>query len=1110
MNPPLAQEVMNVVSTLDAVDGLQERPEAVVTAPLLSPDDLSALHHDSPIAVAIVSDGRGLLRVEVGALEPVPLRRMMPALQSMDLEVLHEHAGTWRGENGCDRYVYDFLLEAGPHAHPGLTDDVTVYTRIRDTFLAIWNGLAEADNFNALVPATSLTWRQVAMLRSYARFCRQLPLPYSQTRIEQVFLDTPTAGAAIVELFDARFGNPTMSADDPARAASVAAADAAVSRYVDAAVHIDADRILRIYRDLINATVRTNAFSPKALTSDAPYLVHKLRADAVTEVPEPRPYSEIIVYSPDFEGLHLRFGAIARGGLRWSDRLDDYRTEVLGLARAQTVKNAMIVPAGAKGVFVVRHATQLADDARLDYGKRCYRHFVSALLDVVDTHLRIGDDVTAPPMVCHDADDSYLVVAADKGTATFSDIANEVSLRRGYWMGDAFASGGSSGYDHKAMGITARGAWVSGDSHLRELGIDPHVEPFTAIGIGDMSGDVFGNGMLLRPHVRLLAAFDHRHIFIDPTPHETAACRERQRLYALGRSCWNDYDRTLISAGGGVWPRTAKSIPVSDEMVHALGLQPTITRATPAELISHILRAPVDLLWNGGVGTYIKSPEEQHSDVGDKVNDTVRVDADQVRARSIVEGGNLGVSQRGRIAYARRGGLINTDAIDNAAGVDCSDHEVNIKTYLASAGLDDDVDRDDLLAAMTDNVAQHVLSNNLTHNRLLSDARSNAAQMLTVHRRMIEDLQRRRGLGRELETLPSETEFARLETNGQGLSSPELATLLGHVKLDLKADLETDAALDEPDFAFLLTDYFPTPARQCARASVTTHPLARDIITTSLVNTLVGTSGLTYAYRLAEETGATTGDIARAHAIVSEVFGLTGLWDDIHNAELPTETTNALIIEGRRLLDRASRWFLLHRPQPLDVAAEVRRFRAPMATLRTQLSVLMGETEAARMEALRRRFAETGAPASAALALGDALYAYSLLDVIETAEAHVLDEFRVAQVYFVLSERLGVDTLLVAVSGLPRTEHWNSLARLQLREDLYHALRELAVMVVRTVPPDTGSAARTVEAFERSNSSAFERAHRILTRLPHTSKPLELAHLSVAAAQLRGLHAAQC
>ncbi|MDV3125888.1 NAD-glutamate dehydrogenase [Mycobacterium sp. 21AC1] len=1075
----------------------------------LDPVQLESLTGDAVMVSLERAEDDGRLRLALAAAHPVPLRRMLPALQSMDLEVLQEQTDTWApaGERVC--HLYHLVLQAGSDAADELARGRTdTETRICDTFQAIWAGRAEADGFNALILRAALDWRQVCVLRSYSRYLRQLPLPYGQGRIQRVLLDNPAATQALVALFEARFDHTEQPAGSPKRVARIAEAEAHLDAQIDEVLHIDADRILRAYRGLINATVRTNACAPGALSAATPYLVHKLHAQQIEELPHPRPVSEIFVYAPEFEGLHLRFGLVARGGLRWSDRHDDYRTEVLGLVKAQAVKNAMIVPAGAKGVFVVKSGG--SGETAHARALRCYTQFIAALLDVVDNTARSDDQPGYGGVVCHDGSDPYLVVAADKGTARFSDSANAVALRRGYWLGDAFASGGSAGYDHKAMAITARGAWVSGDTHLAELGIASDTDRFTAVGVGDMSGDVFGNGMLLRRGLTLVAAFDHRHIFIDPRPDAEQAYAERRRLFDQPQSCWDDYDRALISEGGGVWSRTAKTISTTPQVRAALGLADTDRTVTPNQLISHILRAPVDLLFNGGVGTYIKASDEQHADVADKVNDAVRVDADGVRARVIVEGGNLGVSPRARIEFARRGGLINTDAIDNAAGVDCSDHEVNIKVLLDAAAQAVPMShhaRNQLLADMTDEVTHLVLANNVAHNRLLSDARFNAAQMVDVHARMTGDLERRRGLHRERENLPSPAGFTDLTKSGRGLTAPQLATLMAHVKLDLKADLLDSETFDDPYFAATVSTYFPPTLRRRLGEPLPDHPLRREIITTSLVNRVLATSGLTYAYRLADETGATASDIVRAHAIVSDVFALDTLWSDIHAAGLSPALTNTLIIEGRRLLDRASRWFLLNRPQPLDVDAEIIRFGHGIAALRGQLATMLRGNERAAVANTRNDLAERGVPATIAGYISESLYAFSLLDIIEIAHLHGEDATQLAGIYFELSDHLGVDSLLLAVSSLPRGARWHSLARVALREDLYRSLRDLTLDVSRRVasPADV---ADTIEEFEAYNRPRLDRARRTLEEFLNTEDP-DLAVLSVASAQLRRLSGAQ-
>jgi glutamate dehydrogenase len=822
-------------------------------------------------------------------------------------------------------------------------------------------------------------------------------------------------------------------------------------------------------------------------------------------MPAPRPKFEIFVYSPRVEGVHLRFGPVARGGLRYSDRPQDYRTEILGLVKAQAVKNAVIVPVGAKGGFIVRRG-----DAGPDELEYCYRTFISGLLDVTD-NLVNGTTVPPPDVVRHDGDDSYLVVAADKGTARFSDTANEVAASYGFWLGDAFASGGSVGYDHKAMGITAKGAWESVKRHFRELGIDTQRQEFTVVGIGDMSGDVFGNGMLLSPHIRLLAAFDHRHVFVDPTPDPARSFAERQRMFALPRSSWDDYDRSVISPGGGVWPRTAKSVPIGPEIRAALGIGEGPETLSPPELIAAILRAPADLLWNGGIGTYVKASSESHADAGDKANDAVRADGAELRVKVVGEGGNLGLTQRGRIEFARRGGKINTDAIDNSAGVDCSDHEVNIKVLLdrlVVAGELDRAGRDALLVEMTDDVADLVLDDNRDQNAVLGIARAHAPAMVNVHGRLTTDLVARRGLDRKLEVLPDEAGFAALEDAGGGLASPELATLLAHTKLDLTAQVLATDLPESAAFAARLPGYFPRPLRDRFPGAVAGHPLRREIVITQLVNEMVDGAGMTYAFRLGEELSAAPTDAVRAYAVTTAVFDLPGLWEELRAPQIPTAVSDEIVLESRRLLDRASRWFLTNRPQPLAVGAETARFAAAVRELRAELPRLLRGRELAAVEMRAAQLRSSGVAADCAMRSAALIYGYGLLDVVELTELAERDREprepgEVAALYYGLSEHLGIDLALTSVSALERGDRWHALARLALRDDLYGSLRAITLDALREDAPGT-PVETAIAQWEKANASRLLRARAALHEVG-TAGQLDLATLSVVSRQLRGL-----
>ncbi|HEY2204733.1 MAG TPA: NAD-glutamate dehydrogenase [Pseudonocardia sp.] len=947
----------------------------------------------------------------------ITLSSVLPALQSLGVEVVDERPHQLVRPDGVRCWVYQF----------GLRIDVPTWLAVSGrrwegvrrefcaAFRALWRGDAEVDRFNALVVRTGLTWRQAALLRGYAGYARQLASPFDAGYVADTLLAHPGLTRALVRLFRARFDpalgpSPAGAARDP----ELAAALAEVHTLLDRVAGLDADRILRGYVTAMLATLRTNWFR------ELPYVSIKVDPAAIPESPRPRPRFEIFVYSPRVEGVHLRFGAVARGGLRWSDRPTDYRTEVLGLVKAQAVKNAVIVPVGAKGGFVVKRPPAPTGDPAADReatqteGIACYRMLISGLLDLTD-NLVDGAVVPPPGVVRLDADDSYLVVAADKGTATFSDIANALAVERGFWLGDGFASGGSVGYDHKAMGITARGAWESVKRHFRELGLDTQSQAFSVVGIGDMSGDVFGNGMLLSEHIRLVAAFDHRHVFLDPDPDAAVSFAERARLFALPRSSWDDYDRALISPGGGVWPRTVKSVPVSPAARVALGLAETVTALTPPELIRAILLAPADLLWNGGVGTYVKAAAESHADAGDKTNDAVRVDGGALRARVVGEGGNLGLTQLGRIEFARAGGKVNTDALDNSAGVDCSDHEVNIKILLdrlVRAGTLDRPGRDTLLRSMTADVAELVLADNRAQNAVLGVDRARAGERVATHARMVADLAARRGLDRALEMLPEPAGFAELERAGRGLSSPELATLLAHVKLDLKLDVLGTELPELPAFAARVAGYFPPALRDLHPDAVADHPLRREIVTTGLVNELVDAGGVTFAFRLAEELGATPGEALRVFRVVAELFELPALWAEIGAlpGAVPSAVTDELTLAARELLDGAARWFLTHRPRPLPVAAEIARFGPALRRLAPRLPGLLRGSEAEQVRARSATLVAHGVPVGLADRAAALPAAVGLLDVVEVGEPAErgragLPVEEVAEIYFALSER---------------------------------------------------------------------------------------------------------
>ncbi len=1083
--------------------------------------------HLSRAADAAVDDWQFALYVSGAG---VSLSRVLPILHSLGVDVHDERPYPIELPDSRPRWIYRFNLHAPRElldtALDGAIDAALTATdalsaavtdaqrRFPEAFAAMWYGRADTDGLNELVLRAGLHWHEVAVLRAYARYLRQAGFAYSQSNITRVLLQQPGAARAFVELFGAYF-DPDRS--DPARAERI---ESELRARIDAVTSLDADRILRAFLGLIGATLRTNYYmsgSPATVRSQAgvsrDYLAFKFAPRRIDELPKPKPQYEIYVYSPRVEGVHLRFGAVARGGLRWSDRREDFRTEILGLAKAQAVKNAVIVPVGAKGGFVVKNPPAATGDpaadrqAQREEGVACYRTFISGLLDLTDNIDNRTGAVLAPDRVVRrDGDDTYLVVAADKGTATFSDVANEVAHRYGFWLGDAFASGGSVGYDHKAMGITAKGAWESVKRHFREFDIDVQTEPFTVAGIGDMSGDVFGNGMLLSEHIRLVAAFDHRHIFLDPNPDAARSFAERKRMFALPRSSWADYDAELISAGGGVWDRTAKSIPISPQARIALGLDDSVTELSPPEVVRAILLAPVDLLWNGGIGTYIKAADETDAEVGDKSNDAVRVNGNQLRAKVIGEGGNLGATARGRIEFCRSGGRMNTDALDNSAGVDCSDHEVNIKILLdrvVAAGELDAGDRDRLLASMTEEVSDLVLGDNIAQNFLMGLSRADAAETLDLHRRTIQALETGHGLDRELEALPSEAELARRGAEGRGLTSPELATLMAQVKLAVKADLLAGSLPDDAMFADRLHTYFPAPLRQRFGRAIDAHPLRRQIVATVLANEVVDFGGITYPFRQSEEAGADTADAVRAFGVAVRIFDLHELWDRIRSTEMPTAARDALEMETKRTLDRASRWLLGNRPQPLDITAEIDRYAPGVRALAATVPDRLGADHRADLTSRARTAIDLGAPAELADEVGRLIYLFPLLDVIDIAEITHRDRSEVAEIHYVLDDHLKIEQLLNEVRRLERAGRWSSLARLAVSDDIYAALRSLTITVLDLTGPDE-SAAEKIAHWESTHRSRIARARAMLDEI-HTGPGHDLATLSVAARQIRSM-----
>jgi glutamate dehydrogenase len=1030
---------------------------------------------------------------------PISLSQVLPLLQDMGVEVVDERPYEITPEGARSGWIYDLGLRYEPS--PDVGED-EVKGLFQDAFLALWRGEVESDAFNALVLAAGLAWRSVMVLRAYARYLRQAGTTFSERYIGGVLVANPRVARRLVRLFEVRL-DPSVDGGDARDELGAGIAEELMGE-LDAVSSLDEDRILRSFLSMIEATLRTNYYQRPA----KPYLSLKFDPEAIPDLPLPRPKFEIFVYSPRLEGVHLRFGSVARGGLRWSDRREDFRTEILGLVKAQAVKNTVIVPAGSKGGFVCKRLPDPADrEAYQAEGIASYKQFICGLLDITD-NLVGGKVVPAPDVVRHDGDDTYLVVAADKGTATFSDIANEVAASYGFWLGDAFASGGSVGYDHKGMGITARGAWESVKYHFRTLGVDVQSQDFTVVGVGDMSGDVFGNGMLLSEHIRLVAAFDHRHIFVDPSPDPATSFRERQRMFALPRSSWADYDASVVSKGGGVHSRKAKKIPITPQVREALGIDPATTSMTPPELIHAILCAPVDLLWNGGIGTYVKASAETHLDVGDRANDAVRADATELRCRVVGEGGNLGLTQRGRIEYSLGGGLVNTDFIDNTAGVDTSDHEVNIKILLDQVVRDGELttkQRNKLLMDMTDEVGGLVLRDNYAQNIVLAAAREQAPAMLHVHARYLRKLDRGGRLKRRLEFLPDDKALAERRQAGLGLTGPEFAVLLAYTKLTLEEEILASDLPDDPDLATRLVQYFPTPLRERFRPYMDRHPLRREIIATSIVNSMVNNGGTTFVFRLNEEIGASASDIARAYLVAREVFGMPSFWRSVDQLDhhVDTATQISMRLEARKLTERGARWLLVNRRMPFDIRDTVDFFAEDAAALAPQLPKLLAGLDLQGFEERRERFASRGVPDELAEHVSIMVPAYSTFDLVEIARDTGRPAGEVAEVYFDLADRLQLSRLRERVILLPRDDRWQSTARSALRDDLYAAHAALARDVLVTsepgVPPE-----RRLAIWADKNSAAVARAAQTLGEI-WESDSFGIATLSVALRAIRTL-----
>ena len=1013
----------------------------------------------------LTQDGQQLHCKLYHADTPLPLSDVLPILENLGLRVLGEFPYRLHQLNGREFWIHDFAFTYAE----GLDVDIQqLNDTLQDAFINIVGGEAENDAFNRLVLTAAMPWRDVALLRAYARYLKQIRLGFGLNYVASTLVNHADIAKELVRLFKTRFYLARKLGAGDLNDKQQKLEQAILSALDNVAV-LNEDRILRRYLDLIKATLRTNFYQTDAAGQSKPYFSFKLNPRAIPDIPKPVPKFEIFVYSPRVEGVHLRFGDVARGGLRWSDREEDFRTEVLGLVKAQQVKNAVIVPMGAKGGFLPRRLPAGSRDEILAEGIACYRIFISGLLDITD-NLKEGAVVPPANVVRHDADDPYLVVAADKGTATFSDIANGIAADYDFWLGDAFASGGSAGYDHKGMGITAKGAWVSVQRHFRERGIDVQKDSTTVIGIGDMAGDVFGNGLLLSDKLQLVAAFNHMHIFIDPNPDAGKSFVERKRLFDLPRSSWADYDASLISAGGGIFLRSAKSIAISPEMKERFDI--SADKLAPTELLNALLKAPVDLIWNGGIGTYVKSSKESHADVGDKANDALRVDGRELRAKVVGEGGNLGMTQLGRVEYGLNGGASFTDFIDNAAGVDCSDHEVNIKILLneiVAAGDMTGKQRNKLLAEMTDAVGGLVLGNNYKQTQALSLAERRARERQGEYKRVMAGLEAAGKLDRGLEFLPSDDELNERAAKGQGLTRPELSVLISYSKIDLKESLLKSQVPDDEYLAREMETAFPPLLAQKFGEAMRRHRLKREIVSTQIANDLINHMGITFVQRLKESTGMSSANVAGAYVIVRDVFRLPHWWKQIEalDYQVPAELQLQMMDELMRLGRRATRWFLRNRRGELDAARDVAHFAPRIEALAMSLDQLLEGQAREQWLARFLSYVEAGVPEVLARMVAGTSHLYTLLPIIEASDVTAQAPARVAASYFAVGGALELSWYLQQITGLPVENNWQALAREAFRDDLDWQQRAITVSLLQMPDGPAEIEARVVDWLEQ-------------------------------------------
>ncbi|BBB29868.1 NAD-glutamate dehydrogenase [Neptunomonas japonica] len=1076
-----------------------------VTSAVFDIQRIEELNESTPVTMSfyrVLEQSQDILRFKLfNAGQPLILSDVIPVLENLGMQVVGEHPYAVQRSDGDVFWIHDFTL-----IYQG--SETVVLDEVKDVFhnafANIWSGNAENDEFNHLVIGANLSWREVSMLRAYARYSKQIRFAFSQPYIAGTLARHIQVTKLLVALFRARL--------EPGRQGSAkvsALADRIESSIIDAldkVANINEDQILRRFLELIKATLRTSYFKQDEKGEFKDYFAFKLNPHAINDMPLPRPMFEVFVYSARVEGVHLRGGKVARGGLRWSDRLEDYRTEVLGLVKAQQVKNSVIVPVGAKGGFVAKKLPTNGDrEAWMAEGIASYQIFISALLDITDN--LVGGAVVPPiDVVRHDEDDPYFVVAADKGTATFSDIANEIAEERGFWLGDAFASGGSQGYDHKGMGITARGAWESVKLHFRELGLDTQTEEFSVVAVGDMAGDVFGNGMLLSETIQLCAAFNHLHIFIDPTPDAASSFIERERLFALPRSSWEDYNADLISNGGGLFSRSSKWIDITPQMKTRFDISED--RLSPNDLLTALLKAPVDLIWNGGIGTYVKATHETHAEVGDKANDSLRINGNQLRCKVLGEGGNLGFTQLGRIEFCLHGGKSNTDFIDNAGGVDCSDHEVNIKILLNEVVANGDLtvkQRNALLREMTDEVGILVLKNNYKQAQAISVAHAHARRSMDEYILLINRLESEGKLDRELEFIPSDEVLQARKASGEGLTRPELSVLISYTKGELKEKLNVSSITQDEYLSRAILTAFPQRLVNDFGQEIEDHRLRGEIIATQVANNMVNSMGITFTERLCQISGASLADVAAAFVIARDVFGIDQLWEEIEalDNQVSSALQQQMMGDLIRLIRRATYWFLRHQRPKIDVSAAVSQFRPGSLQISKQLSDLLKGEPRARWQQKHDDLVTAGVPSSLAAVVAGAGNLYSLLSIIQATEQTGQSLERVAQIHFALGDNLELHWFDHQIKEIDTNSHWESMSRDGFREDLTNHQQAITVNVLQSgTDEEEGDA--LVKQWLQNRHQLMQRWQHLLSEIRSSSQP-NSAIFAVAIRELQEL-----